>query len=494
VESLALEGSAVDDRAAAYDKEWKCGSVEVKRANYGSATSPELRRLCELRSCQLKGLSATDLQACQQRARKLRGSEEEKEVYGVTQVMQDYYGSAAMTELRRIRQLRADAWLHTGVASDGRRSGDVDGVRLGRSAAAAGKETHASDGRKMDATDGAGLVRGVAAESGCEQEEEVSDRARHTEVPDGRWSGDADGARLDCSVADAGRQVHASEGTKMELARRATVGNRREQEEEVLDGDYYGSVFVSHERMRDYYGSGAMAELRRVRRLPGWNTDVASYGKRSGDASGARLGRSATAAGKKMHASHGRKMDAADEDRLIRGVAARNRCGKEEEEEGTLLHSALTQSPNQGELTGDGQAVADGVCGVTSRRSTTFAAGGPRHTPLISDGLHRVDDGLPTIPEKLDKTGSQSPDYNEKNEGGPARHSRRAGMEVLPYAAQQAERLDTLRHRPQQSQTPVASADSATHNSGPEAPRLGAVSAEVPVRASDYIQGFIVRQ
>ena len=75
------------------------------------------------------------------------------------------------------------------------------------------------------------------------------------------------------------------------------------------------------------------------------------------------------------------------------------------------------------------------------------------------------------------------PDYNEKNEGGPARHSRRAGMEVLPYAAQQAERLDTLRHRPQQSQTPVASADSATHNSGPEAPRLGAVSAEVPVRA-----------
>ena len=41
--------------------------------------------------------------------------------------------------------------------------------------------------------------------------------------------------------------------------------------------------------------------------------------------------------------------------------------------------------------------------------------------------------------------------------------------------------------------------DSITHNSGPEAPRLGAVSAEVPVRASDYnimnvIQGFIVRQ
>ena len=102
----------------------------------------------------------------------------------------------------------------------------------------------------------------------------------------------------------------------------------------------------------------------------------------------------------------------------------------------------------------------------------SFAARGPRHSPLIFDGPH-VGDGPTTNPVTLNETDSQFPDCNEKDEGIPARHERRAGMEVLPHAEQQVEGLGTLRHRPQQSQTLVAAADRATHNSSPETSLAG---------------------
>ena len=51
----------------------------------------------------------------------------------------------------------------------------------------------------------------------------------------------------------------------------------------------------------------------------------------------------APAAGRKMHASDGQKIDAVDGVRLVRGVAAGNRCGKEEE--GTSrVHSCVQRS------------------------------------------------------------------------------------------------------------------------------------------------------